>query len=75
VADLQRRQAAGELAPDVDPALALLLLQGAVSVGVTFATDVRDLAGLDPRSQEFLDRYGALLRRVARSLAEPEPER
>jgi AcrR family transcriptional regulator len=73
LADLRRRQAAGELAPDVDPALALLLVQGAVSVGVTFATDVRDLAGVDPRSPEFLERYGALLRRVVRR-PRPEPE-
>ncbi len=71
VGELRRRQAAGELAPDLDPALVLVMLQGAVSAGMLFATDVRDLAGLDPRSPEFLDRYGALLRRVVRGVAAP----
>jgi AcrR family transcriptional regulator len=71
VGELRRRQAAGELAPDLDPALVLVMLQGAVSAGMLFATDVRDLAGLDPRSPEFLERYGALLRRVVRGLAAP----
>ena len=33
------------------------------------AGDVRALAGLDPAPLEFLERYGALLRRVVRSLA------
>jgi AcrR family transcriptional regulator len=69
--DMRRRQAAGEIAPDLDPALVLVLLQGAVSAGLLFGADVRDLAGLDPRSREFLDRYGALLRRVVAGLADP----
>ncbi len=74
LADLQRRQAEGEIAPDVDPALALLMLQSAVCAGVLFAHDVRTLAGLEPTSPEYLERYGALLRRVVRGLAGPAPE-
>ncbi len=73
LADLERRRAAGELADDVDPALALLLFQGAVSASVVFAQDVPAMTGIDPTSPEFLDRYGALLRRVVASLAEPPP--
>ncbi|HEX8101017.1 MAG TPA: TetR family transcriptional regulator [Solirubrobacteraceae bacterium] len=73
LADLRRRQAEGELAADVDPALALLLFQAAVSAGVLFAEDVRAMAGVDPFSEAFLERYGALLRRVVRGLAEPPP--
>lgn len=72
LADLRRRQAAGEIAADVDPALALLLMQAAVCVGVLFARDVRELAGVDPASEAFVERYGELLRRVVRGLGRPE---
>jgi TetR/AcrR family transcriptional regulator len=71
VLDLQRRQATGELAADLDAGLVLLMLQGAVSAGVLFADDVRLITGMDPESADFLERYGTLLRRVVRSLADP----
>jgi TetR/AcrR family transcriptional regulator len=72
VLDLKRRQASGELDADLDAGLVLLLLQGAVSAGVLFAGDVRAVSGMDPESPDFLERYGELLRRVARSLAGPD---
>jgi len=69
VADLRRRQEEGELASDLDPALLLLMFQAAASVGVLFPGNVRKLTGLDPASEDFTDRYGAMIRRVVRHLA------
>lgn len=69
VADFERRRQEGEIAGDLDPALLLLALQGAVSAGVTFPGDVRKLTGLDPASPEFARRYGEQLRRIVRRLA------
>jgi TetR/AcrR family transcriptional regulator len=70
IADLRRRQEEGELAADLDAGLVLLLFQAAVAAGVIFGRDARDIAGVDPRSAEFVERYGALLRRVVRCLKE-----
>lgn len=58
VADLRRRQAAGELDPRLDPGFLMLALQGAVSAGLTFPGDARLFCGLDPASEEFAARYG-----------------
>jgi TetR/AcrR family transcriptional regulator len=69
ISDLKRRQERGEIGPDLDPALLLLMFQGAVSVGITFPGDVRKLTGLDPASPEFAARYGEQLRRIVRRLA------
>lgn len=69
VADLRRRQAAGELADDLDPAFVLLLFMAAASVGVTLPHKVKELTGLEPTSPEFIERYGEQLRRVVRRLA------
>jgi TetR/AcrR family transcriptional regulator len=68
VADLRRRQEEGELASDLDPALLLLMFQAAASVGVLFPGNVRELTGLDPSSEDFTDRYGAMIRRVVQHL-------
>lgn len=72
VADLRRRQAAGEIDPALDPALLLLALQGAASAAVVYPGDVRRLTGLEPDSDAFAERYGALLRTVVAALA-PKP--
>lgn len=69
VADLRRRQAEGEIADDLDPALLMLMLQGVASAGVVYAADVRKLTGLDPASEEFAERYGELVKRVMRRLS------
>ena len=71
IGDLRRRQEQGEIAGELDTALLLLLLQGAVSAGVTFPGDVRKLTGLDPASPEFARRYGDLVRQVVRRLGRP----
>jgi TetR/AcrR family transcriptional regulator len=69
VADLRRRQAEGELADDLDPALLMLMLQCIATAGVIYPADVRKLTGLDPGSEEFAERYGQLARQVIRRLA------
>jgi AcrR family transcriptional regulator len=71
VADLRRRQQAGELADDLDPAFMLLMFEAAASAGVLFPDDVRRATGLDPASDEFAERYADQLRRVVRRLARP----
>ena len=68
VADVRRRQTEGEIAADLDPAALLLMLEAAVSVGVTYPADVRKLTGRDPRSREFADYYGEQLRQLLRHL-------
>ncbi len=71
--DLRRRQAAGEIAGDLDPAFLFLIFEGAAAVSVTFPGDVREATGLDPASPEFAERYAEQLRRVVRRLAAPSP--
>jgi AcrR family transcriptional regulator len=69
VADLRRRQGAGELDGELDPVLLLLALQGAASVGVVFGADVRSLTGLEPDSAAFAERYGTFLAGLVARLA------
>jgi TetR/AcrR family transcriptional regulator len=69
IADLRRRQQAGEIADDLDPAYLFLIFQGAAAVGVTFPGDVRQVTGLDPASSEFAETYAEQVRRVVRRLA------
>lgn len=73
VADLRRRQQAGEIADDLDPAYVFLMLQGAASASVVFPGDVRQATGLDPASPEFARAYAEQLRRVVRRLAQRPP--
>jgi AcrR family transcriptional regulator len=69
VEDLRRRQAAGELPRDLDPAFVLLALQGAASAGLVFPGDARRVTGLDPHSEEFAERYAQQLERLIAHLA------
>jgi TetR/AcrR family transcriptional regulator len=69
VADLHRRQQAGELAADLDPVLVGLALMGAVLAPVVLPHVLRDAVGLDPESPEFAERYAEQLRRIIRHLA------
>jgi hypothetical protein len=69
VALLRRRQEAGELPDDLDPAFLLLALQGAASAGLVFPGDVRRLTGLDPASEAFAERYAEQLARLLAHLA------
>jgi AcrR family transcriptional regulator len=69
VEDLRRRQEAGEIPPDLDPAFVLLALQGAAAAGVMFPGDVRRVTGLDPASDAFAERYADQLARLVAHLA------
>jgi AcrR family transcriptional regulator len=67
--DLRARQAAGELAGDLDPGFVLLVLMAATTSGVVFPGETKRLTGLDPRSPEYLDHIGEQLRRLVRHLS------
>lgn len=69
IADLHRRQAAGELDARLDPAFVMLMLQAIASAGAAFPADVRRLTGLEPASEQFADRYAEQLRVVAELLS------
>ncbi|WUI01007.1 TetR family transcriptional regulator [Spirillospora sp. NBC_00431] len=70
LSDLERRQAAGELAGDLDPAAVMLAMMAMVAAPVTMPLAVRRVFGLDPGSPEFRDRYTEQLRRIVRHLAQ-----
>ncbi len=53
LADMRRRQEAGEIAADIDPGLYLLVFMGALAAPVAMPQVVRRLTGLDSRSPEF----------------------
>ncbi|WP_433474137.1 TetR/AcrR family transcriptional regulator [Spirillospora sp. CA-142024] len=71
LSDIERRQAAGELAADLDPAAIMLAVMAMVSAPVTKPLAVRHVFGLDPESPEFQERYAEQLRRIVRHLAGP----
>lgn len=67
--DLVARQAAGEIADELDPAFVLMILQAATVSGAVFPADVKRLMGMDPASPEYLEHMGAQLRLLVRRLA------
>ncbi|MDN5765406.1 MAG: TetR family transcriptional regulator [Humibacillus sp.] len=73
LSELQRRQADGEIAGDLDPGLLQLALMGATLAPVAIPQVARRITGLDPTDPEFRTRYDEHLRRIVRHLAEPGP--
>jgi TetR/AcrR family transcriptional regulator len=71
VDDVRRRQRAGEIAEDLDPAVVLLVFFAATSAPTLLPQIVRRISGQDPDSPEFLDRYGDQLRRIVGRLTGP----
>ncbi|WP_246618908.1 MULTISPECIES: TetR family transcriptional regulator [Streptomyces violaceusniger group] len=69
LSDLRRRQAAGELADDLDPAAVLLMCYAVVSAPATMPHAVRQIFGIEPDSPEFRERWEEQLRRIVRHLA------
>lgn len=69
LADLRARQAAGEIAQELDPGFVLLVLQAAVTCGVIFPADAKRYLGLDPASPAYIEHAGAQLRLLVRRLA------
>jgi AcrR family transcriptional regulator len=68
LSDFERRQAAGEIAADLDPRFVLLALMGAGIAPVAIPQVARSLTGLDPRSPEFEAAYAEQLQRIVRQL-------
>ncbi|MFC9969777.1 TetR/AcrR family transcriptional regulator [Spirillospora sp. NPDC127200] len=68
LSELERRQAAGELADDLDPAAVMLVMMAMVSAPTLLPGAVVESFGLDPRSPEFRARYAEQLRRIVRHL-------
>jgi AcrR family transcriptional regulator len=71
VADLRRRQAAGELSPELDPAHVLLALFAAACAPLMLPDIVRRICGSEPYSESFAAQYATLLTRLAQHLATP----
>lgn len=69
LSDLRRRQAEGEIAEDIDPAMAMLLYVSLVTAPIALPHAVRQLFGTDPESPEFREHYTEQVRRVVRHLA------
>jgi len=71
VDDLRRRQEAGEIAPDVDPAYLQLALFGAALAPTMLPHFVEDFTGLPADSPEFLAEYREQIKRLIEHLAKP----
>jgi TetR/AcrR family transcriptional regulator len=71
VDDMRRRQQAGELSADLDPAYVQVLLFAATLAPTVLPQVVRRITGLPADSPEFLEAYAEQLRRVIARLAEP----
>lgn len=68
VADLRRRQAAGELPDDLDPAYLMLALFAAAAASVTLPRVAQMIVDDDPESVEFTTRYAEQLALLVRHL-------
>ncbi|HEU5474472.1 MAG TPA: helix-turn-helix domain-containing protein [Actinophytocola sp.] len=68
VAELRRRQEAGELPDDLDPAYLFLALFAAACAGVTLPKVARMVCGADPDTPAFAERYADQLSRLVRHL-------
>jgi AcrR family transcriptional regulator len=66
--EMRRRQTIGEISPELDPAFVLLVLEAAVSLGMSMPLEVKRHLGLDPTSDEYFALADAQLRLIARRL-------
>jgi TetR/AcrR family transcriptional regulator len=73
--DVRRRQRAGELADELDPAYVLLLLFAAALAPTVIPQIARRITGLAADSQQFQTEYAEQLRRVVERLADPNEDR
>ncbi len=73
VTDIRRRQAAGEIAADLDPAFLLIFLMGAAMGMVTLPEQIERLCGVRVDSAEFISRSERQLRLILAHLAGPAP--
>jgi TetR/AcrR family transcriptional regulator len=73
VADLRRRQAAGEIAADLDPAYLLVALMGATLARVTMPQQIEHLCGVRADSEEFAQTFARQMRLILGHLAGDGP--
>ena len=71
VEDVRRRQRAGELDADLDPAYVLLVLFSAAMAPIVLPQVIRGMTGKTADSSEFLSEYQEQLRRIIAHLAQP----
>lgn len=69
LADMRRRQQAGEVTDRLDPAFLLLVLQATTAAGMIFPGDVRRLTGIEPGSPSFATWHAEQLRKFVEILA------
>lgn len=66
--ELQKRQEAGELPADLDPACLVVMLMAMTMAPTTLPHIIEGTCGVDPRSSEFLDRFAGQVAILARHL-------
>jgi AcrR family transcriptional regulator len=71
VADLRRRQAAGEIAADLDPRFLLVFFMGAAMATVTIPDQIERLTQVSPDSPEYVELAAAQIRLLIGHLAGP----
>lgn len=71
--NFERRQAEGEIAADLDPAIIQLAMMSLTLAPIALPHVVRRVTGHDPDDPDFQSHYTEQLRRIARHLAEPTP--
>ncbi|MFD0900408.1 TetR/AcrR family transcriptional regulator [Actinomadura sediminis] len=71
LADLRRRQDAGEIADDIDPACLFLALLAAASAPVLLPHMTHSICDTDPASAEFVEHYAEQLARIVAHLTAP----
>lgn len=71
IADLRRRQAEGEIPPELDVGCLLLVCMAAAAAPVTLPHVARSIFGpdTDPDSKEFVDRYAEQFMMIVRRIA------
>jgi len=74
LADLRRRQAAGEIAEDIDPAYLLIAMMGAVNTPVTMPQTIERICGVPADSDAFRRAFAEQLRIMLRHLARSDGE-
>jgi TetR/AcrR family transcriptional regulator len=68
VGDFSRRQAAGEIAADLDPAIFQIAIMGLILAPLSLPQVVRELAGTEPTDPEFVRRFAEEITKILRRL-------
>jgi TetR/AcrR family transcriptional regulator len=68
VGDFRRRQAAGEIAADLDPAIFQIAIMGLILAPLSLPQVVRELAGTEPTDPEFVRRFADEITKILRHL-------